>query len=366
MDNHKKLAIWTKTKMWVSKYHQIAWVACGMVVIVLSGLFAYNLFFSKKPEASAVNVSTTKEDPKPIVEPVKYFSPLTGLQIENEAGLKAPATCAMIENSPEARPQSGLKNSGVVFEAIAEGGITRFLVVYHEQKPQLIGPVRSIRLYYVDWAAAFNCSIAHVGGSEAALAEVRNGNYRDIDQYFNAGTYWRSTDRYAPHNVYTSFTKLDSLNAAKGYMSSNLNGFTRTVSNPAVTPTATSINVIISSTLFNSSYIYDTKTNTYARSQAGAPHMDREDGQITPSSLVIINVDETVMLDDGGRSKITTIGEGKATIFQNGTVTIGTWSKTSKTTQITFTDEMGVNIPLVNGQTWITAIPNNGGSVTWQ
>jgi hypothetical protein len=303
---------------------------------------------------------------KPIVVIPKYYSPLTGKLINKESDTILPVTGIMIENSPESRPQSGLKNSGVVFEAIAEGGITRFLVLYQSEKPQLIGPVRSLRLYDVDWAAPFNASIGHVGGSAAALSEVRNGNYRDIDQFFNYQYYWRSTDRYAPHNVYTSFEKLDALNTAKNYTSSTFQGFTRVDAKIPEVPTASTVNVIISSALFNSSYTYNKTTNSYDRSQGGEAHMDREDGQISPSSVIVMNVDESSVFEDGWRENINTIGEGVVTIFQNGTFTKGTWHKTSKTSQLTFTDETGKDIPLIRGQTWLTAIPNNGGSVSWQ
>jgi hypothetical protein len=272
----------------------------------------------------------------------------------------------MIENSPEARPQSGLKNSGIVFEAIAEGGITRFLVLYQSEKPQLIGPVRSVRIYYIDWLAAFDASVAHVGGSAAALAEVRNGNYYDLDQFFNSGTYWRSTDRYAPHNVYTNFANLDALNAAKGHTSSTFTGFPRVDGKSSTTPNATNISVTVSSELFNSTYAYNAKTNSYDRSQAGAPHLDREDGQISPSVVIAMHVDEKpIMEDDGYHEDITAIGSGNATIFQNGTAINAIWTKTSKTDQIKFTDAAGTEIPLIKGQTWIVAVPNNGGDVSW-
>jgi hypothetical protein len=271
----------------------------------------------------------------------------------------------MIENSPDARPQSGLKDSGVVFEAIAEGGITRFLVLYQQEKPQLIGPVRSVRLYDLDWLAAFDASIGHVGGSATALTEVRNGNYRDIDQFFNPNAYWRSTDRYAPHNVYTSFANIDTLNAAKGYTTSSFTGFSRIDSKPIETPDASNINIAISSSLYNNIYTYDKITNTYARSQAGEPHLDRESGQISPSVVVAMRVDETTIFEDGYRESIATIGSGNATIFQNGTAIGVTWHKTSKTSQITFTDAAGKDVPLVRGQTWIAAVPNDGGDVSW-
>ena len=334
------------------------------VLLIAGGTVAGIYFLNKNDTEPAKTVTKKQETPKK--EVVHYYSPLTGNEVSDEAATKQAVTGIMIENSPDARPQSGLKDSGVVFEAIAEGGITRFLALYQEQKPQLIGPVRSVRPYYVEWVAAFDASVAHVGGSAAALQEVRNGNYRDIDQFFNASSYWRATDRYAPHNVYTSFEKLDALNTAKGYTSSTFTGFTRKDSSAAATPTATSIDVTISSALYNSHYAYNATTNTYDRSQGGAAHLDRESGQISPRVVIVMKVNETTVNEDGWRQSIQTIGSGQAYIFQDGTVTEGTWNKASKTEQITFTDANGADVPLARGQTWITAVPISGGGVTWQ
>lgn len=348
------------------KHHKkatIAIIAAG--VLIIAGATATGIYFlTKKDEKPVQTVVKKKTEPKKEVP--HYYSPLTGAEVTDEATTKQAVTGIMIENSPDARPQSGLKNSGVVFEAIAEGGITRFLALYQEQKPQLVGPVRSVRPYYVDWVAAFNASVAHVGGSAAALAEVRNGSYRDIDQFFNAGSYWRATDRYAPHNVYTSFAKLDALNTAKGYTSSTFTGFTRKDSAASKTPTATSIDVTISGPLYNSHYAYNATTNTYDRSEGGAAHNDREDGQISPRVVVIMKVNETTVMEDGWRQSIDAIGSGAAFIFQDGALHEGTWHKASKTAQITFTDTAGADIPLARGQTWLTAVPNGSEGVTWQ
>jgi hypothetical protein len=79
-----------------------------------------------------------------------------------------------------------------------------------------------------------------------------------------------------------------------------------------------------------------------------------------------MRVDETTIFEDGSREKIVTVGSGPATIFQNGTAIPVTWTKTAKSAQITFTDAAGVNVPLVRGQTWIAAVKNSGGDVTWQ
>jgi hypothetical protein len=331
--NKQKTPFMLPVVRWVQRHKKLS-IVLGIVFVLLlagGGVTAYYLLQPKDEAPSTV----VKQEPKPAPEPPKYYSNLTGAPVETEAITTQAVTGIMMENSPDARPQSGLKDSGVVFEAIAEGGITRFLVLYQEQKPQVIGPVRSVRMYYVDWVAGFNASVAHVGGSAAALKEVRNGNYRDIDQFFNASTYRRATDRYAPHNVYTSFEKIDALNAKKGFTTSQFTGFTRKDSTAAATPNATKIDVKISGPLFNSHYNYNPTTNTYDRMQAGAAHVDRESGQISPRTVIAMKVDQKRVFEDGYREQITAIGSGTAYIFQDGTVQEVTWKKPSKTAQIT-------------------------------
>jgi hypothetical protein len=352
---------------WI-KTHKVLFtcLVIGSVLLLAGGTAAALYYVNKKPAPPPVTsgpIVEPKGNPQP--EPVKYYSPLTGVQVDTEAATKQAVTGIMIENSPDARPQSGLKDAGVVFEAIAEGGITRFLTLHQQDKPQLIGPVRSVRMYYVDWLAAFNAGIAHVGGSAAALAEVRNGSYRDLDQFFNSAYYWRATDRYAPHNVYTSFAKLDALNAKKGYNSSTFTGFTRKDSTASASPNATKISITVSSASYNSTYVYNATTNTYDRSEGGKPHLDREGGQISPRVVIAMRVTESTVFEDGYREDINAVGSGTAYIFQDGTVQQVTWKKASKTEQIVFTDATGQDVPLARGQTWITAVPN-GKAVTWQ
>ena len=283
----------------------------------------------------------------------------------DRASVTKPVTAIMIENSPDARPQSGLKDAEVVYEAIAEGGITRFLALYQQHAPSLVGPVRSLRPYYLSWATPYDASIAHVGGSALALQTIRNGSYRDIDQFFNAGTYWRASDRRAPHNVYTSFERLNALNAAKKYESSNPTGFTRGTPVKSTTP-ARSIAVNISSPLYNSSYAYDDASGQYMRSQAGAPHVDREAGQITAKTVVALSVSMTHVLEDGYRESIGTEGKGTGTIFVNGTATAVNWHKDSQQSQIRFTNPDGSEYELERGTTWVVAVANDKARVSWQ
>ena len=176
--------LWANIRHWIYRHRKVVLIIFSLTIIFSAGITtAIVLSKPKKPAVIVKKVEKPKPIPVPVV--VKYYSPLTGNLVADENTTKQPVTGIMIENSPNARPQSGLKDSGVVFEAIAEGGITRFLVLYQQEKPQLIGPVRSLRLYDVEWLAAFNSSIGHVGGCSGALGEVRNGSYRDLDQFFN-------------------------------------------------------------------------------------------------------------------------------------------------------------------------------------
>lgn len=366
----------TKPKRW-TKIHQLLhddrglryFFACIAIIIAVGVGLLVMLGQYQDPEVATPGNFIRKK----LAE--KYYSPLTGNELPDETATKRAVTGIMIENSPDARPQSGIKDSGVVFEAIAEGGITRFLVIYQEQQPALIGPVRSVRPYYVDWIAAFDASVAHIGGSYNALQEVRNGQYRDIDQFFNSGAYWRAKDRYAPHNVYTSFERLNALNAAKGYNESKFTGFSRVPvetkkvtakSKTTVAPeVANQIQVNISGPLYNSTYSYDAASKLYNRSQAGKPHTDREGGQIAPRVVIVMKVPTKIGFEDGYREQMTTIGSGEVHIFQNGTHVQGTWKKDAKKSQIKFVDAKGKEILLERGQTWLTAIGTDR-SVAWQ
>lgn len=363
MNSIDKKHIWAKFCNWVSNHHKLLIIIGSILVLLTASILVYLFVFNKSTTPSQ---STPQAKVKEVELP-KYYSPLTGVLVESDAATKQAVTGIMVENHPDARPQSGLKEAGVIFEAICEGGITRFLVLNQSEKPALIGPVRSVRMYYISWASAFDASIAHVGGNIDALAEMRNGTHRDLDEFSYANTYWRSDDRYAPHNMYTSSASLDTLNSQLGYTNSTFKGFSRIDGKPSDIPNATNVNITISDELFNSSYVYDATTNTYARFQAGEAHLDRELGQITPSVVIGMFVDEyTGPSAEGSEEYIDTINSGRAVIFQNGIATEATWQKTGPTSQIIFTDINGLDIPLIRGQTWIAAVPNGDGAVVWQ
>lgn len=340
-------------KNW-SKKQLIAGVIVSSIMLG-GGASAYVLTKREAPIPVATPIPATVEAEEP-QKPTTEASTLTGLQVKPELN-KRPVIGVMIENSPEARPQSGLNQAGVVFEAIAEGGITRFLTLWQDTEADYVGPVRSVRMYYLQWAQGFNAPIAHAGGAADALAYIKSAGMKDLDQFANAGPYSRVKSRFAPHNLYTDITKLRELANTKGWSSSTYTGFTRKAAEaPAAAPMATSVDIVISGVNYNVHYDYDQPSNSYKRVMAGKPHVDeRSKAQLSPKVVIAMVVPYNVAAN-GIHSNYKTIGSGKAYVFQDGTVTEGVWEKTSATSQITFGDATGAPLSLTPGQTWITAV----------
>jgi hypothetical protein len=270
----------------------------------------------------------------------------------------------MIENSPDARPQSGLRDAGVVYEAVAEGGITRFLALFQDTEPTYVGPVRSVRPYYLDFLGPYDGAIAHVGGSGEALAQIKSQKIKDLDQFSNPGPYWRERTRYAPHNMYTNVQELKKLEKSKGWKAMEYARLERGAeSKAAATPTASTINVELSRLLYNVSYKYDKKSNTYLRSLANRPHMDaKSNKQVAPGVVIVPIIPRS---QNGIYSVYAINGTGKVLVFQNGTVTEGTWSKKNRKSQFQLKTKDGEVLKLAPGQTWFT-IAATAGSVSYK
>lgn len=329
-------------------------IAGGVAGLIIAGGLIW--WFTKpaphKPKPVAKQ-ETKKEAPKPTT----VGSRLSGVQVTPELD-KLPVTGVMIENSPDARPQSGLKDAGVVFEAIAEGGITRFLALFQTEQPDYIGPVRSVRPYYLDFLAPFDAGIAHAGGSGPALDQVRSGAFRDLDQFFNPDYYQRVSSRFAPHNLYTSRAQLLDLQNKKGWGSSTFNGFARKAEKPNPAGTAHILDLTISGYLYNVHYEYDSVTNSYKRSEGGQPQTDERSGaQLSPKVVVALVMPQSY---DDIYSVYQDIGSGKAIVFQDGVVTDGIWEKPDRNTQLKLGDANGSPLAINPGQTWFTLVNSDG------
>lgn len=340
-----------KLKQFYKKHKKV--IIPGAFTLVIAGMVAAGTVYALRNDL----VSRTKpaSNTKPVSATVA--SPLTGREIKSRLA-ERPVTGVMIENSPEARAV-GLNDAGVVFEAIAEGGITRFLALYQEDQPKLIGPVRSLRPYYLDWAMGFDSSVAHVGGSEEALQQARSlSAFRDLDEFRNGAYFFRTSDRYAPHNMYTKTELLDKVSKKKQFEASDFTSLERKKPQAKEVPDANSIKIDFSAPLFRVNYTYNKANNNYNRNLAGKPHLDRESNkQISVDVVVVMKIDWFTQAD--GHSVYGTLQGGEAQVFQDGTSYTGTWSKKSREDQIKFIKSDGTPLKLNPGRTWIEAVPKS-------
>lgn len=340
-----------------SKLSRKQWIIfVSGVILVVGGGVSYALTHSDGSQNSYIPAKQAAAPPKPAEPP---YSPLTGVVVAPE-DVGRVVTGVMIENSTFARPQSGLSQAGVVFEAIAEYGITRFLALYQEDKPGDMGPVRSARPYYVDWARSFDAPLAHVGGSPDALKKIKAEGVKDLDQMFNSNYYRRISSREAPHNVYTTTNWLNKAELSKGWGGSSFTGFARKkpseVKVPTTPPTAKSINIAISGPTYNVHYDYDVASNSYKRVMAGTPHKDAANGAQIAPNVVIGLVTAYSLESDGYHSRYQVSGSNTAYVFQEGTVTQVTWKREAGNTQYVFTDAAGKVFKLDPGRTWVTVV----------
>lgn len=270
----------------------------------------------------------------------------------------------MIENLVTVRPQSGLGSANLVYEALAEGGITRFMAVYATTATiDTIGPVRSARHYYVDWAEEFGGLYAHVGGSPQALGILGTEDFlHDLNQFGYSEYYYRDENIEAPHNLFTTselmqFAVRDlELTDTEGSYDPYL--FKEDTEKKERPTTVNDIVVDFSSFSYQVEWRYDRDTNGYLRFNAGEPHLDANtESQIVAKNVVVQWVESSLLEEDTGRLDIVTIGEGKALLFQDGAVQEGTWKKTERGERTKFYDANGAEFKFNAGATWIEAVP---------
>ncbi len=343
------------------------WFGVGIAVLVLitGAAFLYLRFGNTTKIFRRINLknSVTIQIPPRIT-----YCPICGKKVTNAAYQSRRPLLIKVENITEARPQSGLDKADVIYEAMAEGGITRFAVLYYCQDADEIGPVRSARLQDIDLIAEYDALFAHVGGSDTFNRNATD-DIGDLDQFVYDDAYWRTDERYAPHNVYTSTKKLWNTATDLGINRSvSLAPFMFT-NNPVSAVKADFIDIPYNSNC-DTHYEYDPATKTYLRSIAGEPHIDLvTEKRLAPTNVVIQYVD--YLSSDygeeyglGGRQIMELVGQGRVQIFVNGYLIEGTWMKASQDAPTQFVDGAGTPISFGRGQIWIEIIPS-GLSITF-
>jgi hypothetical protein len=351
----------------------IALIVLGIIIIGSGALYLYLVNNSNVFKSNTGKISLKKLVSLPSTTPAKlYESNLDGTLVIEENANKHPLG-VMIENHPAARPQSGLAAASVVYEAIAEGGITRYLAIYGPNSADKIGPIRSARTYFADWCNEYDCYYAHVGGNYDALRDKIPGDkIKDIDQFANAGAYWREPQKgvASEHTMFSSTTKLYELVTTKKWSTpirENFDIYTFT-DDPKTTIAASisKINIDFSSPSYLVNYVFNPTKNSYARNLAGKADIDLNGNtQIEAKNIIIQYISRTAVvtaINETGWA-MPTVGSGRAVIYQNGTKTEGSWKKTDKYARTQFLGSDGQLITLNRGATWVEVV-NPGSTVT--
>lgn len=352
-----------------------------------------SIFTSPLPDGGAV----TSENPnrKAIVEVVGNKTeacPLNGVlstKAEKNIWETRRPLAVMIENHQESRPQSGLSDSDIVYEAVAEGGIARFMAVFYCQASafeSILGPVRSARTYFLDWASEYNFPLyTHVGGANTpgpanALGQIVSYGWsaaNDLNQ-FSIGypTFWRDYERLGrtvatEHTMYTTTEKLWAVGKKRGWTSVDPDDNQwaddyipwQFVKEEPSEPGA--VNSISYKFWDYEEYVvnwqYDVSANQYLRSNAGSAHKDlNTDQQLSGKNIIVQFVKESRANDgyEGNAHLIYgTTGKGQALIFKDGRVISGTWSKAKRVSRTVFYDDKGKEVKFNPGRIWISVLP---------
>lgn len=263
----------------------------------------------------------------------------------------------IIENQVDARPQSGLSEANLVYEAEAEGWITRFLAFYAGKADiEKIGPVRSARPYFVDWVNEFSALFAHCGGSPEALVKIKKDKIYDLNEFYNEKYFWRDNAREPPHNIYTSSEKLRKYLETKGLTEGKYFSWQfKDDSEAAARPDNSEITINFKLSDYIVKWKYSKESNDYARYMAGEAHKDAEGHEVKAKNIIVEFVSAEI-IDDDLRLKMEHIGEGKAIVCMDGRCEEGKWQKKTPASRTQFYNVGGEEFKFNAGATWIEAV----------
>lgn len=370
-------------------------IIAGVSFVGFNKIFPGNMVNFSIPGASSSKTSPTprpkyKMDPS---IPRTEACPLNGVMYtkkEQQDWAARRPLAVMIENTEEARPQSGLSRADIIYEALAEGWITRFMGVFYCNTPFEnieFAPVRSARTYFVDYVSEYDALYNHVGGAgncddntvdprAKALCQIQTYGIKDMDQFgIGFPDCYRNPDRL-DHPVATEHTmvcfsqNLYKIAEKRGWTNVDERGiawdknfvpWTFTNDNPATQNAVNVIKVQFSKgyPAYDAEWDYDKTTNSYKRKTGGVVHLDlTTKEQLAPKNVVIQMATLTGPVDEHGHMLYGTIGGGKALIFKDGQKIVGTWSKKSRIGRTNYYGPDGKEIEFNRGQIWIELIPD--------
>ena len=294
--------------------------------------------------------------------------PLTGTTSD---GVQRPALAVKIENSIDARPQTGLDAADQVWEQVVEGGITRYVAVYHSTLPPEIGPVRSLRPMDPEIAAPLRGLLAFSGGFKGYIAEASEAGLQVIGSDGGAAGFHRIGSRRAPHNVYADPAALLA-SADPAHQAPPPAPFD--FASPGERPTAVTAGKpaaalqLTLSPLSHPGWTWSSPDGRWLRAEGGNPAVGADGKQLAATNVVVLRVDvvPTARLDAARNPVPETVltGTGEALVATSGSAVSATWSKGAAADVLALTGAGGDPVQLAPGTTWIELVPNGTGAVT--
>ena len=325
------------------------------IIAVLVAIFSFVLLNANSVDETNNNENNNeeqevKEEPEPT------------LQILDLDNKKRPIA-VMIDNNVRARPHSGLQDAYIIYEVIVEGGQTRLMALFHNKSEGIVGPVRSTRHYFIDYALEHDAIFSHFGGSPQAYSDLRSMNIANIDGMTVSGTYYRDSSRRAPHNAYTTFENLNTrINNSSFREEMNkehaLNYSIDKVDLGDIEGVVESLTPTFRySSSHTSSYVYDSENEVYVRSMNGNGHNDRETGNTYNFKNIIAIYVDNFGLDGTGRQDLRTATSGSGYYISEGYAVPINFEKTSRSGQTNFTLKDGTALEVNDGNTFIQIFP---------
>lgn len=264
-------------------------------------------------------------------------------------------------------PQGGLNKAQIIYEIIVEGGETRLMPVFFGVDPTMIGPVRSARHYFLDYALEYDAVYVHYGQSPKALSDIKTLKINNINGlYAGKAVFWDLTkDKNNWQDSYTSMEKLKLYTDKLKYRTSTQKDMVFEYNESDVEPSSSDIAQEVElrySSAYNCGFKFDAQSGMYLRYRKGKPQMERVSGEQLKAKNIVIQIVKTSPIDGDpkGRMEVETTGKGKGYYITDGKKTDITWSKSSRTEPTVYRLKDGTKLRLNSGQTWVQIMPSQG------
>jgi len=319
------------------------------------------------PTTETVDADVSADKGTPPEPDVPIVWPLTGVPAEEVA--VRPALAVKIENAPQARPQTGLEQADVVWEEVVEGGITRFVAIYHSQVPGSVGPVRSVRPMDPAIVAPLHGVLAYTGGQQPFIDAVGAAGTQSVVMDEGDDGFSTTRARRAPHNVYGSPEEFwAQADADRTSPPPAQLVFAREAGQGTATTTgapATHLDVRLTHAS-RAQWDWAGDEGVYVRSEGDQPAVSSDEVRLSATNVVLISATmvDTPFKDPAGAAVPETqlVGSGEGVVVGGGKQVAVTWSKEAVDAPLVLTGADGAPVRLEQGRTWIELVPTGSGS----